>query len=70
MKILGRSVAVSALDPVPDGMRFGPDRVVLNQREINTIRAGAGSIFTAELQLAMDSYDKERLRKILEDAGR
>lgn len=70
MKLLGRSVVVSALDPVPEGMRFGPDRVVLNQREINTIRAGAGAVFTAELQTLMDSYDKERLRRILEEAGR
>lgn len=69
MKLLGRKVVVSKLDPVPEGMRFGPDVVVLNDREIAVIRSGAGAVFTAELQTARDSYDKERLRRILEEAG-
>lgn len=68
--LLGRNVVLSELDPVPDGLRFGPNQVVLNKREIDEIRAGRGSVFVGELYEAMHRYDKERLRRILEDAGR
>lgn len=70
MKFQGRSVVVSELDPVPEGLRFGPNAVVLNRREISEISGGRGAAITADLQEAMRLYDRERLRKILEDAGR
>lgn len=70
MNFYGRKVVVSALDPVPDGLRFGPNVVVLNHREIDAVTTGCDAGLIAELQRAMDHYDRERLRRILEDAGR
>lgn len=68
--LLGRNVVLSELDPVPDGLRFGPNQVVLNKRECDDIRDGRGNALVCELIKAMDRYDKDRLRRILDEAGR
>lgn len=69
MKFQGHAVVVSELDPVPVGLRFGPNVVVLNRREVKAITDGSGPAIVAELQEARRLYDRERLRKILEEVG-
>lgn len=70
MKFAGRRVVVSKLDPVPELLRVGSDVVVMNEREIAAIKEGAGQAIADDLREAIKVYDRARLQKILEDAGR
>lgn len=71
MKLLGRRVMLSNLDPVPEGMRFAPDVVVLCTREFEQLFGPPNeesALFKA-LRQAADDYDRDFLRRKLAGAG-
>lgn len=64
MKFDGRAIVVSVLDPVPSGLRIGPDVVVVSRAEAKALVAGDMAV-ERSLREAVDRHDRERLRRTL-----
>lgn len=68
MKFAGRACVISEIDPVPSGLRVGPNALVLSRAEARALRAGDAEV-KARLQRAIDAHDRKRLVERLARSG-
>jgi hypothetical protein len=68
-KFRGRTVVLSAADPVPPNMRFAPSAIAMTAHEIEQVRAGHQPTID-RLSDLIDRYDRQALVDQLERKGR
>lgn len=69
LKFCDRKVLLTAVDPVPDDMRFAPCTVALNLRELRTIAAAPGHPLARELEERCERANRGDMVAMLRRAG-